>query len=157
MEQMMFFVPGTPVAQPRHRISGRGGKRHLPHPKGGGDHPVIGWKAAIAVYAKGAFGRDSMEGPLWLMLNFWMPRTKGQTWKRKPMERMWHTVRPDADNLTKAVKDALTGILWEDDSQVCSLHVSKMVCGGEDPSGVYVVVSKETDLTLLATKLHLPT
>lgn len=33
------------------------------------------------------------------------------------------------DNLTKSIMDALTGVLWLDDSQVAELHVSKNLAG----------------------------
>ena len=36
-----------------------------------------------------------------------------------------HTRRPDLDKLTRAIKDALTGVLYEDDSQVCALVATK--------------------------------
>ena len=36
-----------------------------------------------------------------------------------------HTVKPDIDNLTKAMLDALNGIAWYDDAQITMLHVSK--------------------------------
>lgn len=36
-----------------------------------------------------------------------------------------HTQKPDAENCAKAVLDALTGICWKDDAQVCSLAVHK--------------------------------
>jgi len=35
------------------------------------------------------------------------------------------TSKPDVDNLTKAILDALNGIVWIDDAQVCELHVTK--------------------------------
>lgn len=37
----------------------------------------------------------------------------------------WKTSRPDADNLSKLIKDALNTVAWRDDAQVCSLHVWK--------------------------------
>lgn len=37
-----------------------------------------------------------------------------------------HTQKPDAENVAKAVLDALTGVCWRDDAQVCSLTVSKV-------------------------------
>ena len=37
-----------------------------------------------------------------------------------------HTVKPDLDNLTKAVLDALNGIAWYDDAQVVELNVKKL-------------------------------
>ena len=36
------------------------------------------------------------------------------------------TTKPDAENYAKGATDALTGIMWVDDSQIVSLHVSKM-------------------------------
>lgn len=35
------------------------------------------------------------------------------------------TYKPDADNVGKLVMDALTGVAWDDDSQVVDLHVRK--------------------------------
>lgn len=39
--------------------------------------------------------------------------------------KVCHTVRPDGDNILKAVKDALNGIIWRDDSQVVRATVEK--------------------------------
>ena len=36
-----------------------------------------------------------------------------------------YTHRPDVDNLTKAVLDALNGLAYKDDAQVCSLNFDK--------------------------------
>ena len=48
--------------------------------------------------------------------------------KRQQMQigEIYHTKKPDADNIAKAVCDALNGVAYQDDSQVCQLHVSKM-------------------------------
>ena len=40
-----------------------------------------------------------------------------------------HTVKPDLDNLTKAVLDALNDVAWYDDSQIVQLNVSKQYNG----------------------------
>jgi Holliday junction resolvase RusA-like endonuclease len=37
-----------------------------------------------------------------------------------------HTQKPDADNLAKAIKDALNRLAWTDDAQVAELTVRKM-------------------------------
>ena len=50
-----------------------------------------------------------------------------------------HTVKPDIDNLVKAVMDALTTAgWWIDDTQVWSLSTSKQYAAKGEPSGVYI-------------------
>ena len=47
--------------------------------------------------------------------------------KRTPknIQRERNTSKPDIDNVLKAVMDALNGIAYDDDSQVCEIHVYK--------------------------------
>jgi len=37
-----------------------------------------------------------------------------------------HTKKPDLDNVAKAVIDGMNGIIFKDDSQITSLHVTKV-------------------------------
>lgn len=60
----------------------------------------------------------------------------------------WHTGVPDGDNILKAVQDALTGVAWRDDSQVCQATVCKVVCGGSNAPGVDILVSLLCDYDL---------
>lgn len=39
-----------------------------------------------------------------------------------------HSSKPDVDNLTKPILDALNGVVWEDDGQVAHLTVGKYYC-----------------------------
>jgi len=36
------------------------------------------------------------------------------------------TTKPDIDNLTKAILDALNGIVWKDDAQVTQINIQKV-------------------------------
>jgi len=36
--------------------------------------------------------------------------------------------KPDLDNVAKAILDALNGVVYKDDSQICELFVKKMYC-----------------------------
>jgi len=54
-----------------------------------------------------------------------MPIPKG-TSKKKRAEMIYHTKRPDLDNLVKFVKDCMNGIVWHDDSLVAELHAGKL-------------------------------
>ena len=43
----------------------------------------------------------------------------------KSIQRERNLSTPDADNVLKAVMDALNGVAYDDDSQVCEIHVYK--------------------------------
>ena len=58
--------------------------------------------------------------------------------KPKTVLRLWPTVKPDLDKLTRAVLDAATGVVWHDDSQVIELIVRKVYAISEP--GVLVIV-----------------
>lgn len=46
--------------------------------------------------------------------------------KSAPKRRLYPTVRPDIDNLTKTICDAFNGVLWHDDGQVVALYCCKV-------------------------------
>ena len=49
------------------------------------------------------------------------------------------TIRPDSTKLLRAVEDALTGIIWKDDAQICLQVVSKGYINDANPlPGVYI-------------------
>lgn len=61
--------------------------------------------------------KQKLQGPLYVEIFFKMRRPKSVKDKH-------HTKRPDLDNLIKTV-DALNGVAWEDDAQICFLHATK--------------------------------
>lgn len=132
------FVPGIP--QPG------GSKRAFPFKRRNGslgvavsdNNPKVhGWrdsvKAAVIDSMQGQ-GLAMLHGPLRLTVEFTMPRLKGHysTSKRTGLTTLkknvetWHTTRPDATKLMRAVEDALNGIAWRDDTQVCEQRVTKL-------------------------------
>ena len=116
-----FTVPGDPVAQPRHKVSTRGGFAKAYIPK---DHPIHAYKEAIQLAAKIAMaGRAPVEGPVLVTVLFRFGRPKSHSKAARSNDN--HKQKPDLDNLCKAVLDALNGICWTDDSQVCQIRASK--------------------------------
>ncbi len=73
------------------------------------------WAALVALKAQSVKPPALWRGPVRLALVFWLPMPRTIPAERKG----WPTTRPDLDKLTRSVKDALTGIIWRDDSQVC--------------------------------------
>lgn len=75
------------------------------------------------------------DEPICISIHFSMPIPKSTTTgKRSKMIAgdIAHTKRPDVDNLTKSVLDALNGVAWADDSQIVQLSVVKQYA--EKPS-----------------------
>ncbi len=61
-------------------------------------------------------------------------RTNGQVKDSAPV---FHTSRPDADNVMKAVKDALKGVCWHDDAQIVEERIGKVY--GDNPKMIITV------------------
>lgn len=130
-----FEVPGIPNSQPRQRHTLRRtktGKTFIQNytPQ---DAPVNSYKAVVRLCCRFAMREKKLiEGPIEMQLVFIFPRSKSQTWKNKPMHRMEHTKKPDLDNLEKAILDALNGVAWVDDSQVCRVLKEKLIASGDE-------------------------
>jgi crossover junction endodeoxyribonuclease RusA len=57
-----------------------------------------------------------------------------------------HTKKPDVDKLFRALSDALTGIVWRDDAQVCISSINKIYAWAGDIGATVVVdeISEES-------------
>lgn len=65
------------------------------------------------------------ETPVEVTMNFYFMRPKSAK------KRLGMTVKPDGDKLVRAIFDAITGVLIEDDSQVVEFHARKHYGGPE--------------------------
>lgn len=129
-----LFIPGTPVPQ--------GSMKSFAYtPKGGGrprsvvtsdNKQTTPWRAQIVATVREHVGPDIVypDGPVALWLLFVMPRRASEPKRATPA----HTRKPDGDKLTRAAFDALTGLLFADDSQVVEFTTSKRTAAiGEQP------------------------
>jgi Holliday junction resolvase RusA-like endonuclease len=127
------FVPGIPKAQARARARafkmGDKVRVSMYDPETSRD-----WKRTVLDRVATAWPcGPPFSGALHVQLDFDLPRPKSL-----PKRVIHHVRKPDVDNLAKAVKDAMKGIVYRDDSQVVILKVTKMY--GETP-GVQVTVT----------------
>lgn len=133
-EAISFWVSGTPKGQPRPRAFARkmGNGKFCARVFDAGTAEA--WKGCIAAAAAQHKPAEPISGPVRLRICFHIQRPKchyiGSKVERGLRETapVYHTAKPDADNLAKAVMDALTqcGWFWGDDAQVAVLTAAKL-------------------------------
>ena len=141
LKLIVFSVPGVPIAQPRIKATSIGGYARVYTPK-----TADAYKASVAIAFKTAYGGNPIDGPVRVDIEFVMPRSKAMIWKKREMPSEWHTKKPDIDNLAKAAMDALYGLAWIDDSQVCSVVIIKRIASGSESPATNVRIESIKEL-----------
>lgn len=142
MRKIEFFVPGAPIGKERPRAARRGAGVVMFTPE-----KTVGYEGLVAATAAAALAggmrigtSQLLDGPLAAMLEMQFPVPA--SWSKAKRARAlagaeWHTSRPDADNVAKAVLDACNGVVFRDDSQIVMLTATK---GFSETPGVRVVI-----------------
>lgn len=136
MNAITLEVLGSPAPKGSGRAILRGG--HARHVASGSDtnaRRLKSWDVAVREAAHASIGDVVVPPfcgvPLHVTITFRMARPSGHwgTGKHagslKPSAPAHPTTKPDIDKLTRATFDVLTGIVWDDDSRIVSVVVSK--------------------------------
>ena len=90
------------------------------------------WKADVRHAAKQQMtDQEPTSEPLSVRMMFYLPRPQGHYGSGKnasalkPSARPYPTTKPDALKLARAAEDALTGVVYRDDSQTVDLQIHK--------------------------------
>ena len=101
------------------------------------------YESLVALVAHQAMtGLPPFVGPVSLSVVALFPIPRSWARRRQEAARTGaelHTKRPDLDNVVKAIKDGLNGIVWRDDCQVVVMQCRK---GYADAPQVLVEVSE---------------
>lgn len=101
------------------------------------------WKERVAIAARYAMGPGTlMEGPVQLRVDVTFLRPKSHfnsrgALNKKGLENTHHIQVPDITKLIRPIEDALTGIVWRDDSQVV-FQIGTKRWGERDEATIYV-------------------
>lgn len=120
-----FMVEGTPVPKGRPRFARRGKFVSTYSPK-----TTVDYETKVSEAAKVAMGvTEPLETPVAAYIYITLPIPASYSKKRTQaclsgQERP--TKKSDIDNYCKAVFDGMNGIVFADDSQVVSLHATKV-------------------------------
>lgn len=117
---LRIVVPGVARGKGRPRMT-RSGRVYTPK-------ATVNAEAWIRQCAVQQVGQPALEGPLSVAIQISV--AVPQSWSKKKREealsgKTCPTGKPDLDNTTKALLDALNGIVWRDDAQVVHLTVAK--------------------------------
>ena len=122
--QMNFTVEGTPIGKGRPKFARRGKFVSTYTPTKTRDYEDI-----IKVAARQAMTEKPLETPVAVFVYIVVPILTSYSKKRKAdclagIEKP--TKKPDLDNVAKCFLDAMNAIVYQDDVQVVSLHVTKV-------------------------------
>lgn len=81
-------------------------------------------EASIKTEMRSAFTDEPFDNAIKVKIIFNLKRPKS-------VKRMYPAVKPDIDNYIKQIFDSGNGILWVDDSLICSLYTTKQYSEGE--------------------------
>ena len=130
MDFPTIIVPGIPRPSGSKRAFIVGGRARIAP-----DNPEQrNWQRLVTECAVEVWGeRQVILGPVFLCATFWFPRPKGH-YRRdgsvRPDASDYCRTKPDLDKLLRAVGDALSGIVWRDDSQVVHVRAVKRYTAG---------------------------
>ena len=126
MQKLMFEIPGSPIGQGRPKFSTING-----HAKAYDPEKSRNYKAYVKMLATQAMKENDFEmitGPcaIQIFAFFDVPKSKSKKFKEAALEgKERPTKKPDADNIVKAILDALNGLIYKDDSCIVDLHCIK--------------------------------
>jgi len=119
--------------------------------------PVIGvmddnpkstsWKKQVAWAAREEHKGKLLEGPLAVSMYFHRPRPKGHFKKDGSLSKLgvetpFPATLPDVLKLARAVEDALTGVVWCDDAQICVERLEKLWSREMEPAFLTVLIDQ---------------
>jgi Holliday junction resolvase RusA-like endonuclease len=99
-----------------------------------GDNPLTkGWRQVIAETAARELRQAQYRGLYFtgaveFDVTFWLPRPLKYLSGKYAGAAVPHLTRPDVSKLLRAAEDALSQIVWGDDSQITDLHGRKRYC-----------------------------
>lgn len=120
---MKIIIPGNPEPQLRPRATRMGKGIRLYDPK-----KTTDYKHHVRMNASNQWKLGALVGAIKVTLTIYRKIQKSTTKRDLPLKKSGSirpTVKPDVDNYTKGILDALNGVAWSDDSQVVTLIAHK--------------------------------
>lgn len=134
-----FVIEGDPVAKGRPKFARRGKFVSVYTPE-----KTKTYEAKVAEVAMIAMGdHDPLETPIvvCVYISMAVPASYSKKRRKDCLDKIERPLKkPDIDNVAKGITDAMNGIVYQDDCQIVSLHVTKVYA---TESSVSIFISEE--------------
>lgn len=120
---MLIIIPIEPVEQQRPRATNRGGHISIYDPP-----KVKKFKKEVAEYVQQQPLPKFENVELDVHIRFYRKIQKSLTkkeWELRMTGVHRPIVKPDLDNYTKSILDALNGLVWDDDAKIVHMELDK--------------------------------
>ena len=139
MFKTSFIVEGTPVAKGRPKFRRINNFVSVYTPA-----KTRAYENEVGAIAKVAMGdQEPLETPVvvCVYISMAVPASFSKKRRQDCLDKIERPLKkPDIDNVAKAITDAMNGIVYQDDCQIVSLHVTKVYA---IESSVSVFISEE--------------
>ena len=131
-----IIIPGKPLGKQRPRVL-RTGIAYTPK-------ETVHYETFVKMlYLEQHAGKKPFTGPVYLMISAYYQIPKSASKKRKKAmeeQAIMPTIRPDVDNITKIIMDALAEVAYEDDKQIVSCCINKLY--SDEPKVIVNIVGE---------------
>lgn len=134
-----FTIDGLPVAKGRPRVTRNGTYTPV---------KTKNYEKLVQYSFKNKYKDKLLEGPLKVNIDFYMYIPKNTSKKRRKLKNdkdILPTKKPDFDNLTKSITDALNGLAYKDDNQIVEAHIFKYY--SDNPKAVVKIETIKGEMT----------
>lgn len=130
-------IPGAPIGKGRPRAAKMGSHVRLYTPKRTAD-----WERSSALIMKNEWRAAPCDKVCRVEIVAVFPRPKRLLRKKDPHHRLWHSSKPDIDNVCKSVLDSMVmaGVI-RDDTQVVELLAKSVYASKDEGPCVEVMMS----------------
>ena len=123
MMTVTFTIPGSPQSKQRPRFSRKNGSVAVYTPE-----ETANYESLVQFAYLQQCGKAFLNGAICAEISTYFPVTQSASKKKKHAmvaDEIKYIKKPDLDNVVKALLDALNGVAYHDDAQVCEMHVRK--------------------------------
>lgn len=125
MMEVYFRIPGPPKGKQRPRMHRINGRNVVYTPRETVEYENL-VKASYLASSRTKFDKDEPLA-ISIIAFFPVPQNTGKTMKKSMLDcKILPTKKPDTDNVIKIILDALNGVAYHDDAQICKLYFAKI-------------------------------